>query len=76
MRKRRAVVIDDEEIIVNLFKEFFSTRGYAVLPYTRPIVCPIRDETMKSCNTDYPCADIIITNFKMPRANGLELLQE
>jgi DNA-binding NtrC family response regulator len=76
MRKRRAVVIDDEEIIVNLFKDFFSTRQYEVLSYTRPVVCPIHDEKGNPCNTDYPCADVIITDFKMPRMNGLELLQE
>lgn len=76
MRKRRAVVIDDEEIIVDLLKEFFSTRGYAVIPFARPVVCPIQDKKGNICNTDYPCADVIITDFKMPRANGLELFQE
>ena len=76
MRKRRAVVIDDEEIIVDLFKDFFSTREYEVLSYTSPVVCPIRDENGNLCNTDYPCADVIITDFKMPGMNGLELLEE
>jgi DNA-binding response OmpR family regulator len=75
MRKRRAVVIDDEKSIVDLFKVFFSTAGYEVLSYTTPIVCPIRDEK-NLCNTDYPCADVIITDYKMPGMNGLELLEE
>jgi DNA-binding NtrC family response regulator len=76
MRKRRAVVIDDEEFIVEVLRDFFSTRGYEVLSYTNPIVCPIRDEKGNSCNTDYPCADVIITDFKMPGMNGVELLEE
>ena len=76
MRKRRAVVIDDEEIIVHLLKDFLSTRNYEVISYTRPVVCPIRDEKRNLCNTDYPCADVIITDFRMPGMNGLELLQE
>jgi DNA-binding NtrC family response regulator len=76
MRKRRAVVIDDEELIVELFKDFFSTRGYEVLSYTSPVVCPIRDEQGNLCNTDHPCADVIITDFEMSGMNGLELVEE
>jgi FixJ family two-component response regulator len=76
MRKRRAVVIDDEEIIVNLLKEYFLIRNYEVFSYTSPVVCPLRDENWNLCNTDYPCADVIITDFKMPRMTGLGLLQE
>ncbi len=76
MRKRRAVVIDDEEIIIHLLKDFFSTRNYEVLSYTRPVVCPISDDKGNPCNTDYPCADVVITDFNMPDMNGLELLQE
>jgi CheY-like chemotaxis protein len=40
------------------------------------VVCPIRDEREKNCSTDYPCADVIITDFKMPDMNGLELFRE
>lgn len=76
MRKRRAVVIDDEEIIADLLKDIFTTRKYEVISYTKPIVCPLRNEKEGLCKTRYPCADVIITDFKMPLMNGLELLQE
>lgn len=76
MRKRRAVVIDDERIIVDLLAEFFSTRGYEVLSYTAPVVCPLREAEGKPCDSEYPCADVIITDFKMPGMNGLDLLEE
>jgi DNA-binding response OmpR family regulator len=75
-RKRRAVVIDEEELIVDLFRDFFSARGYEVLSYTSPVVCPLRDEQGNLCNTDRPCADVIIVDFDLPGMNGLELLEE
>jgi len=76
MRKRRAVVIDSEGVIVDLFKEYFATRNYEVFSYTSAIVCPLRDENWNLCNTDFPCADVIITDYSMTRLNGLELLLE
>jgi len=75
MRKPRAVVIDDEEIVVHLIKNYLCARNYEVLSYTRPVICPILDEKGNHCNSDYPCADIVITDFRMPGMNGLELLQ-
>jgi len=75
MRKRRAVVIDDEEIIVYVLRDFLSTRNYEVLSYTRPVVCPMLDQRGNLCNTDYPCADVIISDFALPGMNGLDLLQ-
>jgi len=76
MRKRRTVVIEDEEFIIDLFKDFFSTRGYEVLAYTTAVVCPFPDENENRCNMDHPCADVIITDFSMSGMNGYEQLLE
>jgi CheY-like chemotaxis protein len=75
MRKRRAIVIDDEQMIVTLFRHFFSTRDYEVFSYTRPVECPIRDVKGSLQSTDCPCADVIITDYRMFPMNGLTLLQ-
>jgi DNA-binding NtrC family response regulator len=75
MRKRRAIVVDDEQMIVNLLKHFFSTRDYEVFSYTRPVDCPIRDIKGSIESTDCPCADVIITDYMMSPLNGLDLLQ-
>jgi len=76
MRKLRAVLIDDQEIVLNTLKVFLTIRNYEVLSYTRAAVCPIREGKGNFCSTDYPCTDVIITDFTLPGMNGLELLQE
>ena len=52
MRKWRAVVIDDEEIIVHLLKDCLSLGSYEVLSYTGPVICPISYEKIKRCSVD------------------------
>jgi CheY-like chemotaxis protein len=74
MRKRRAVVIDDDENISLLFKHFLSGLDYEVMAYTEPVVCPVYTGA-GSCARQEPCADLIITDYQMPNMTGLELLQ-
>jgi CheY-like chemotaxis protein len=75
VRKPRAIIFDDEPTILTFFKLVFSTRGYEVLTYTDPVVCPIYAENAGACSQKHACADVIITDYKMPRMNGLDLLK-
>lgn len=75
MRKLRILVFDDEEPILTLFREFFSGKDCEVLTYPEPVVCPIYDCT-HSCPSLSPCADVVITDYKMPGMNGLQLLRK
>ncbi len=75
MRKRRVLIFDDEEIILYLFKDFFSTLGYEVLTFAEPVVCPIYHHDAGACPQQSPCADVLIVDFHMPRMNGMELLE-
>lgn len=73
MRKRRAIIFDDEPIILDVFRLFFEARGYEVMTFREPAACVVYDD-LNECSCPYPCADIIITDYRMPKMNGIELL--
>ncbi len=54
-------------------KDYFTFRGSEVLTYQEPVVCPV-DNDAPDCTQFNPCADIILTDFIMPKMNGIELL--
>lgn len=74
MRKKRAIIYDDQEIVLKILEHFFQGLGYEVLMFEEPQACPLY-EFQGKCDNDLPCADIIISDFKMPRMNGLELIK-
>lgn len=73
MRKKRIIIFDDEIFILSLLDSFFSKLGYEVLTYNEPVVCPVY-KNQEKCLKNSPCADVVITDFDMPRMNGLQLL--
>lgn len=74
MRKPRAVIIDDEPVILLLLRDIFSFREYDVVSLSEPVICPVYDDE-GACDKDHPCADIMITDNRMPRMNGVDLLE-
>lgn len=74
MRKPRVLIYDDDTIILEMLDTFFSKKGYEVYLYSTPVVCPY-ESLADSCDTFYPCADLVLSDFKMPKMTGLELFQ-
>lgn len=75
MRKRKAIIFDDEPSVLNMLEGFVSGKGYEVFSSLEPIVCPVYGNNDKDCRNDKPCADIMITDYKMPGMTGFELLK-
>ena len=66
MKEYKIVVIDDEEIILENIRDYFS--GYNLSTYSDPLLA------LKEISNSY--YDIVIVDYKMPGLSGLELLIE
>jgi DNA-binding NtrC family response regulator len=74
LRRPRAVIIDDDIVVMALLRTYFHLRGYDVLTYREPRVCPISDDDTE-CSLNRPCADIMLVDFSMPRMNGIDIFK-
>lgn len=75
MRKRRAIIFDDSDSVRSFFQDYFKFLNYEVLAFREPRVCPIYTNHSGSCSRQHACADILITDYRMGRMNGAELLR-
>ncbi len=74
MRRRRALVFEDDVVIMGLLKMFLSMRGYDFYVYREPMICPVYKDNAE-CNIKYPCADIMLIDFNIPKMSGTELIK-
>jgi CheY-like chemotaxis protein len=75
MRKARAIVCDDNVVILNVFKNILERMGYEVLTADTPVTCAFYREHVDSCPQHNRCTDILITDYAMPGMTGMELLE-
>lgn len=74
MRKRRAILYDDDDIVLDLLQDFLSLRNYDVLTYRKPVFCPLYGE-ISDCKNLSPCADIVMSDIRRPGQTGISMLQ-
>jgi CheY-like chemotaxis protein len=65
----KIMIIDDDEDILNLFKNFLNKRGYDVVAYLNPLAAVKEIE-----GNPYRYA-LIITDIRMPGISGIELIK-
>ena len=80
-RPRRAIVIDDEPMIRSMVERLLRRCGYSVLSYSSPVEeaifkepekCPAMTGDCASFDTNPNCAELIISDVRMPFHSGLE----
>jgi CheY-like chemotaxis protein len=74
VRKKRAIVFDDEPVIRELLEVILERRGFEVIAFREPVICPIYYKNLDTCKNVKPCADILITDNNLPNISGVELL--
>jgi DNA-binding response OmpR family regulator len=74
-RKIRIILFEDDPIIRKLFGHYFHSKGYEVIKYQNPTLCPIQHMHDCHCKEQELCADFIITDVDMPYVSGLDFIE-
>ena len=72
----RVLIFDDQKEIRQLLWSLFDRRGYEVLTFPHPGVCPLSEEHPCPCQKEQACSDVIISDLNMPFKNGLDFVEE
>ena len=76
MRRRRAIIIHDNQTTLSMMMYYFAIRGgYEVLTYQKPDICPLWDDHV-NCSKSHPCADILIADFRSATMEGVALFRQ
>ena len=71
--KLRFIVIDDQEGIRYIFREYLTELGHEVVCAEHPLAEPICNKT--HCCNEEACADGYFVDFSMPYMTGIEFLE-
>ena len=76
MKKLKAVVIDDLDWCRELLTEILEEKGYAVRSYAQAETFPFCSDPTRPCQSSEACADLLLTDNRMPNLTGLEMVAQ
>jgi len=71
--KLRVFVIDDEECIRESLRMYLEDLGHEVFTAPEPLLCDVY--CGQDCSEEFPCGDVLLVDYNMPRMTGLEYLE-
>ena len=74
--RRRALIFADQADARRLMWSILNRRGYDVFSYLNPSVCPLSNIDRCPCPEGAICADVIISDVQMSRANGIDFVRQ
>ena len=75
MKPKKALIFDDEEMILDLLTEILTEKQFEVTAFPDPISFLSQQEKCSCHIESAPCFDVIITDNLMPGMTGLEFLE-
>lgn len=72
----RIVIFGNDADALDALKFSLSSRGYEVLCYSEPYMCPGYTGCSTGCFQQDPCVDILLVLNRMKRMTGLELIRQ
>jgi CheY-like chemotaxis protein len=73
--KFRVILLDDNEAIRSVLSKILADRGYEVLAFHNPAICPLQMVPECQCNENETCTDIIVSDLDMPNMTGLGFIE-
>lgn len=71
----RVLLLEDNVSILKLLTEVLEDRGYEVLGFSNPAICPLQMIPECRCGENQRCTDIIISDLQMPAITGLTFIE-
>ena len=72
----RVLIFDDDPLIRQMLWGVCDRRGYEVITFPDPGLCPLHTKDQCPCESETTCTDIIISDLDMPNVKGLDFLEK
>lgn len=71
----RAMVLDDDPLILDLMKRILEMKGFKVETYHDPTETFLYQNTLCPCAQRGRCPDFILSDINMPNMNGIDFMK-
>jgi DNA-binding response OmpR family regulator len=73
--RHRAVIFEDDALIRFALWKLFDGRGYEVVTFPEPGLCPLHMVQECPCPIETTCTDLMISDVNMSGTNGIDFVE-